>query len=752
MSYLSDTFGVPLKNQFTPQDTQVTPESLLAPQQPFGQPNAIGVSQQTTPPFVNAAQPPAMWSQPTQEDQYSYAPNQYAPPASVGGISPSLARLGVSVPQLANQPSAADLSQNDNTPGAIPAPAQLLDLPVRDQAKESKRLTNAAGIGGLIGLLLGGGQGAIQGASSAMQGGGQALDFAAQSAMQKATQENQKRLQDAANERQVWADLSNEEQNKWQRKFQEEGLTLRNKAEVEKEFKARQEEIQKVSTELDRSRKDAWDMAKSLVGEDGKPLPQAKEIISAYNQRVLARAGVLGDSTAAFLLDADKVLPQGTTLKSATDVAKLSNTIASGKKLGLENDFLAQSNDIKTRLLNQKIDLNTAELGYKQILNKYLDKNKALTNQQLEYVVTNLPKYLGLRDSAIEAMIAERQAQTKRVAEGAKNGKVNPVLLSEIQDVRKSMSADGWTKTEAAIRKKYDIRKFNFDPTSDMGKKQAADRAAMEKEIQSTRDAIVEKAKAVGFTDVTFENGQFKYKTLPNPIPNNPDYLASDKPNGFGSYNSDWTGKQLTQFREMAQGKSSIIKVIPNDAVSNLKPLGWRTTLYGYEGDNTKGDSNSPNGIGTQNKPLTPGSIAVSRDVLESLTGRGYKMGDPMPVYFQKQGKTYKGAFILRDVTAKTDSNGKPLVNRVDIFMPAGTKDAMDKYDGASVIAVGRKEVQKLQTEEVKKPAASTTAKKTVAPKPTAKVQSSRPTTLSEVDKKIAELEAKIRSSNSLRD
>ena len=33
--------------------------------------------------------------------------------------------------------------------------------------------------------------------------------------------------------------------------------------------------------------------------------------------------------------------------------------------------------------------------------------------------------------------------------------------------------------------------------------------------------------------------------------------------------------------------------------------------------------------------------------------------------------------------------------------MPAGTKATMDKYDGAAVIAVGRKEVQKLQVEEV---------------------------------------------------
>ena len=710
MSYLSDTFGVPLKNQFTPPDTQVTPESLLAPQQPFGNLNAIGISTPNTPPYIGASQPPAMWPQPTQEDQYSYAPNTIASPTSVGSISPALSRLGVTVPQLSSQLSASELSQNPSTPGAIPAPAQLLDMPTRDQAKESKRLANMAGVGGVLGLLLGGGAGALQGASSAVQGGSQALDFAAQNQAQKVQAENQKRLQDAANERQVWADLSNEEQSQWQRKFQEEGLNLRNKAEVEKEYKARRDELQKATTELDRSRNDAWNMAKSLVGEDGKPLPQAKEIINAYNQRVLARAGVLGDATGSFMLDPDKVLPQGTTLKSATDVAKLSNTITTGKKLGLENEFLSQANDIKARLLNQKIDLNKAELGYKQIVNKYLEKNKELTNQQLQYVVSDLPRYLGLRDDALRSMIAERQVQTEKSR--TSGDKIDPITLNRIKSTIADL--DNWGKTAEGIRKANRIPNPAFASPEVVAKATAA----QEKALRDGKAALDDRAKKLGIKvdwskDMpTYDVPQMSRKVA---IPTEPNHMAPNVPQGWGSWRNDWKPTEVNQFKALAKGEPvPFIKQLTGTPPKQNLNFPLDITSYGYGTDNN--DPNSQSGVGMNDMRLQPGDVGLSRDVWNSLPPN-LQPGSRVKVVFQKPDGTYMtGNFRLADKTAK-EVNGLKLANRFDIYNPASDKPS--PYDGGKVVYI-----QKADSESAKDITLKPVEKKPIAKPAPAKVQS----------------------------
>jgi hypothetical protein len=768
MSYLSDTFGVPLKNQFTPQDTQVTPESLLAPQQPFGQPNAIGVSQQTTPPYLNAAQPPAMWPQPAQGDQYNYAPNDYAPSNSADTYSPNLARLGVSAPSMPD----TKLSEDTNTPGLLPSQPQLLDLPVRDQAKESKRLTNAAGVGGLIGLLLGGGQGAIQGASSAMQGGGQALDFAAQSAMQKASQENQKRLQDSALERQSWQDRTALEDQAYQREFALKQLGVKTKAEQDKLDKERRDSISKAETEMNTDRNQTLTLVMSDRYKDPKGglTPEGKELLKAMNARVLAKADVLGSQVEKYILDPDKVLPSGDTLSGSLGVAKLQDVVARGKKLGIENDFLVATEDMRKKLLDGRIDKDKAELRYKDILNKYLDKHQSLSNQQLEYVVGNLPTHLGLADSALRSLINERNTNTEmtRLA----GGKVNPINSEEFKSLTNSMSASGWADLMKKFKGVAGITANDANILSTPGIPQSMKNAvtarqeAYKASIQSAVEGIKQRADAQGFKNVTYDekSNSWKFAVPDSMNPNRPrDLTGANHPKGFeGAYNPSWKPSDLDQFNAIKKGTHSSVtplkgegmKIVPDEIKRIRTGIGIDVTQYGYPSDPYMDGKDHNTGTyagignGGESKPLMPGDVAVSDDVRKQIAkaNPNWKINNRVSVIMRdKDGNFFRGNFRVRDSTA-TEVDGKPINSRFDIFTPAG--ETPYAANGMKVVAF----LTGAQKEPPKDINLTPVPKGTVAPKAAPKVQSSKPNTLSSIDKRMAEITAQLKRPDPLRD
>jgi len=88
---------------------------------------------------------------------------------------------------------------------------------------------------------------------------------------------------------------------------------------------------------------------------------------------------------------------------------------------------------------------------------------------------------------------------------------------------------------------------------------------------------------------------------------------------------------------------------------------GAHLTSYGYVGDLTP-DRNSSNGIGNRDNRLTYGSVALSPDVIRSLS--------PKPGASIYVGGVFVGFYD--DSTAES-YNGKQLTNRVDIYDPSGS-------------------------------------------------------------------------------
>ena len=722
MSYLSDTFGVPLTKQFKQQelpDLQVTPESLMAPEQPFGaQPfgnlNALGVSTPNTPPYGAAGQ--------SQQSVPPLAPmtpgSQFTPSVQYDpAISPVTAGAGMQSPAL---PQA--LTESYNTPGAYPAPAQLLDMPTRDQKAESKRLATMAGAGGILGLLLGGGAGALQGAMGAVEGGRSALDFAAQNEAQKVQMENQRRLSESANERQSWVDRMTVEDRDIQRQIAKDQTELRRIAEENDRKTANERDRTSRLNHLLSERTKNLEVVNKYFDAEGNPLlnasgePISLIAVQRWNDRV--------DSMGFPELRIDESEITYTPSAAVAGVgAKTRATEASIEKILQDVDFNEAVKSV--RILAEQGKLKGQELSnrLKEIDIQYAPRTKEAKIAYDNAMRNLLPERINL----IRSQTSKNQAQTANTL--AKAQEVKPVLLTDLEkkeqeSIRRDLTPQGWNKIVSDLTKSAGLIDFiQLDPNSAMGKQQAQKRAKLEEDIAQAKKSLQSRAEKAGFTELgEIGTGVF---TLPKPrtvkIPSSINYLADNAPNGFGSYNDKWTGQDIAEFRKLAEGKSTIIKEVPSSMVSNLNPLGWRTSIYGYKGDNVKGDVGSPKGIGTQDKPLMPGAIAVSADVRESLKQRGYDMGSRVPIFFQKGGKTFKGSFVIRDVTAK-QVDGKPLKGRVDLFMPAGNDETMRLYDDASIIGIGRKDVPPIKVEEVKAP-----AKKPGAPKPTAKVQSSKP-------------------------
>jgi hypothetical protein len=253
-----------------------------------------------------------------------------------------------------------------------------------------------------------------------------------------------------------------------------------------------------------------------------------------------------------------------------------------------------------------------------------------------------------------------------------------------------------------------------------------------DKEIEQAKTDRIQKAEKLGFTNVKFTGGSFTYDLPPTKrkaeVPTESNYLA-DKPEGFGAFNPAWKPSEIEEYNKLRLGTSKIIRPIPNATVPK-SGLNWEVTSYGYEGDNFKGDNDTPKGVGALPKDptLKPGDVGVSRDVLAQLQSMGYKLGDRIAVKFTDGKTVWDGSFRIADKTSDK------LKNRFDLFLPASQKGYIP-YDGAKVISVGNRTAPAtLKTEEVKKPLAKPTGRKVESKAPSVSDDRKR---LDEINRKL---------------